>query len=152
METGPFESVLVALSRSEVRYLVVGGVACALSGFVRTTEYVDLLVDADSANLRRLIQVLSEIGEGHARQLRVEDFTDEEGAVRLVEDFPIDIFVRMGDKRYEDMLAHARKSEGNPPIPFVGAEGLILLKSGSSRPQDRIDVEALRNLRDSKRG
>jgi len=151
METNPFESVLAALSRAEVRYLVVGGVACALNGFVRTTEDIDLLVDADPENLRRLLQVLGRIGEGHARELRVEDFTDEEGAVRLIEEFPIDIFVRMGGKRYQDMLPHARRLERDPPIPFVGAEGLILLKSGSPRPQDRIDVEALRNLRDSKR-
>jgi len=150
METNPFESVLAALSRAEVRYLVVGGVACALNGFVRTTEDVDLLVDADPENLRRLLQVLGGIGEGHAHELRVEDFTDEEGAVRLIEEFPIDIFVRMGGKRYRDMLPHARTLERDPPIPFVGAEGLILLKSGSARPKDRIDVEALRKLRDSK--
>jgi len=151
METNPFESVLAALSRAEVRYLVVGGVACALNGFVRTTEDIDLLVDAEPENLRRLLQVLARIGEGHARELRVEDFTDEEGAVRLVEQFPIDIFVRMGGKRYSDMLPHARSLDRDPPIPFVGAEGLIQLKSGSPRPQDQIDVEALRNLRDSKR-
>jgi hypothetical protein len=32
MDPGPFESALAALSRAEVRYLVVGGVACALNG------------------------------------------------------------------------------------------------------------------------
>lgn len=150
MESTPFESVLAALSRAEVRYLVVGGVACVLNGFVRTTEDVDLLVDAEPENLRRLLQVLGGIGEGHARELSVEDFTDEEGAVQLVEDFPIDIFVRMGGRRYKDMLPYAKRSERDPPIPFVGAEGLILLKSGSPRPQDQVDIEALRNLRDSK--
>lgn len=29
MDPGPFASLLVALSRAELRYLVVGGVACA---------------------------------------------------------------------------------------------------------------------------
>jgi acylphosphatase len=148
MESGPFESVLAALSRAEVRYLVVGGVACALNGFVRTTEDVDILVDTNTENIRRLLDALSHVGEGHALELRVEDFTDEEGAVRLIEDFPIDIFTRMGGRRYADMLPYKRVHDGEVPIPFVDADGLILLKSQSLRPRDRIDVEALRGLRD----
>jgi hypothetical protein len=149
MDPGPFESVLAALSRAEVRFLVVGGVACALNGFVRTTEHVDILVDTDPENLRRLLGVLRGIGDGHAAELRVEDFTDEEGAVRLVEDFPIDIFTRMGGRRYSDMLPYKRMHAGEFPIPFVDAEGLILLKSESLRPRDRIDVESLRRLSDA---
>src|SRR5262245_8604475 len=108
MDPGPFESVLVALSRADVRYLVVGGVACVLNGLVRTTEDVDILVDADPENVDRLLKVLRTIGEGHARDLEVEDFVDEEGAIRLVEDFPIDIFTRMGGHRYSDLLPHRR--------------------------------------------
>lgn len=150
MNPGPFESVLAALSRAEVRYLVVGGVACALNGFVRTTEDVYILVDADPDNLRRLLSVLASFGEGHASELRVEDFTDEEGAIRLIEDFPIDMFTRMGGKRYADMLPHKRVHDGEAPIPFVDVEGLILLKSGSVRQRVRIDVEALRQLRDER--
>ncbi len=147
MDPGPFASVLVALSRAEVRYLVVGGVACVLNGLVRVTEDVDILVDPDPANLRRLIAALERVGEGHARELRVEDFTDEEGSVRLVEDIPIDIFTRMGGRRYQDLLPYrAVNEEWELPIPFVNSEGLILLKSGSTRGQDRMDVEALRRL------
>jgi hypothetical protein len=147
MDPGPFASALAALSRAEVRYLVVGGVACVLNGHVRTTEDVDLLIDAEPANVRRLLAVLATLGEGHARELRPEDFSDEEGAIRLVEDFPIDLFTRMGGRRYADLLPHRRVFQGDAPIPYVDAEGLILLKSGSRRPQDQADVEALRRLK-----
>jgi hypothetical protein len=146
MDPGPFESVLAALSRADVRYLVVGGVACVLNGLVRTTEDVDILVDAKPENLRRMLAALEKIGGGYARELSVGDFTDEEGAVRLVEDFPIDIFTRMGGRSYEDMLAYEKVHVGDVRIPFVGAEGLILLKSKSHRPQDKLDVEGLRRL------
>lgn len=147
MDPGPFESVLAALSRADVRYLVVGGVACVLNGLVRTTEDVDILIDADPENVGCLLGVLRTIGEGHARELEVEDFADEEGAIRLVEDFPIDVFTRMGGRRYADLLAHRKVNlDGAVPIPFVDAAGLILLKSHSRRPQDRMDVEALRRI------
>jgi hypothetical protein len=148
MDPGPLVCVLAALSRAEVRYLVVEGVACVLNGFVRTTEYVEILVDAEPENVRRMLSALSLIGEGYARELRVEDFVEEEGAVRLVEDFPIAIFTRMGGLRYAEMLPHRRLHPGDAPIPFVDLEGLIRLKSGSPRPQDQIDVEALRRLRE----
>ena len=151
MDPGPFEKLLVALSRAEVRYLVVGGVACVLNGFVRTTEDVDLLVDADPENLRRLLDVLGGFGEGHARELRVQDFADEEGAIRLVEDFPVDLFTRMGGRHYADLLRYRAVRAGDAPIPYVNAEGLILLKTGSPRAQDRIDVEALRRLQSPRR-
>jgi hypothetical protein len=146
MDPGPFARLLADLTRAEVRYLVVGGVACAFNGFARTTEDVDLLIDADPANVRRLLGVLESIGDGHARELRVEDFGDEEGSVRLIEEFPIDIFTRMGGRRYVDMLRYRKVFHGAADIPYVDAEGLILLKAGSRRERDRIDVEALKRL------
>jgi hypothetical protein len=146
MDPGPFEKLLVALSRADVRYLVVGGVACVLNGFTRTTEDVDLLIDADPQNVAQLLGVLAHLGDGHARELRVSDFTDEEGAIRLIEDYPIDMFTRMGGRTYADMLRFRKLHAGQAPIPFVDVDGLILLKSGSVRERDRIDVEVLKRL------
>ena len=146
MDPGLLEKLLADLVSAEVRFLVVGGIACALNGFVRTTEDLDLLIDAEPANVRRLLDTLAGFGDGYARELEVADFGDEEGAVRLVEDFPVDIFTRMGGRRYDDLLPYRELHDGEVPIPFLGVEGLILLKSKSPRPQDRIDVEALRRI------
>jgi hypothetical protein len=41
-----FESLLVKLARNGVDYLVAGGVAVCLNGFVRTTQDLDILVEA----------------------------------------------------------------------------------------------------------
>lgn len=149
MDLGQLERLLVDLSRAEVRYLVVGGVACSLNGHTRATFDVDLLLDADPANIAKLLAVLATLGEGYARELRVEDFGDEEGAVRLIEDFPIDMFTRMGGRRYADMLRYRKVHRGAADIPYIDIDGLILLKSGSVREQDRIDVEVLRRMRAS---
>jgi len=153
MEPGPFERVLVALVLADVRFLVVGGVACALNGFARSTEDLDLLLDASPDNLERLLATLAQFGEGYARELRPSDFSDEEGAIQLVEDFPIDMFVRMGGLRYADLLAHRRTNEiAGVAIPYVDVDGLLLLKSGSLRPRDQIDVEILTRLKAGKYG
>lgn len=153
MEPGPFEKLLADLVRAEVRFLVVGGVACALNGFARTTEDLDLLVDAAPENLERLLATLVRFGDGHARELSVSDFTDEEGAIQVVEDFPVDMFVRMNGLRYADMLRHAKWSElDGLEIPYIDIDGLLRLKSGSLRPRDQIDVELLQRLKSGKYG
>lgn len=146
MDPGLLERLLADLVAAEVEFVVVGGIACALNGMVRTTEDLDILVDSGPTNIRRLLDVLSRFGEGYARELAVEDFTDEEGAVRLIEDFPVDIFTRMGGRRFEDLLANRVIHDGEIPIPYLDAEGLILLKSKSRRPQDEVDVRALRRI------
>ena len=150
MDPGQFEKLLVDLARTEVRFLVVGGVACVLNGYVRTTEDLDLLIDPDRGNVERLLSVLALHGEGYARELSAADFTDEEGALRLIEDFPIDLFTRLGGQRYADLLPHRAvhlAADGRTEIPYLDAEGLIQVKSKSRREQDRIDVQALKRLR-----
>lgn len=148
MDRGPFERLLADLVQSEVRFLVVGGLACLFNGLARTTEDIDILIDAEPENVQRLLRTLARFGKGHAAELDPADFTDEEGAIRLVEDFPLDMFVRMKGLRYADLLPYRRELAGDVRIPYVDADGLILLKSGSLRQRDQIDVECLKRIRD----
>ena len=142
-----FEKLLAALATAQVDFLCVGGVACSLCGFVRATEDVDILVARQPANLEKLLTVLRGFGEGSARELTAADFTDEEGAIRVVEDFPVDIFVRMRGHTYEALLTYRRWHDvAGVRIPYLGPDGLILLKQESWREKDRLDVAALQRL------
>lgn len=144
-----FEKLLVDLVEAHVEFITVGGIACALNGFVRATDDVDILIRNTTNNVNKLLAALSHFGEGYARELVVEDFTDEEGAIRVIEDFPIDIFTRMGGRTYEDLLPHVRLHPlENVTLPYLGARGLILLKSESLRPKDKQDVIALHSILD----
>lgn len=144
-----YEKLLVDLAEARVDFMVVGGIACALNGYVRATEDVDILVSRTEENLSKLLSALLRFGDGHARELALEDFPDEEGSVRVIEEFPLDIFVRMGGRTYHDLTTHMRFWKlDTAKIPFLGLEGLILLKEGSLREKDRIDVLALKALLD----
>ena len=65
----PNEKLLENLGKAEVKFIVVGGLAVALNGFVRTTEDVDILVETSAANINRLLHALGSFGQGHAREL-----------------------------------------------------------------------------------
>ena len=142
-----FESLLVNLARAEVDFLVAGGVAVCLNGYVRTTQDLDLLVDASPANLQRLLKCLEQFGEGFSRELTPDDFALEEGAVRIIEDFTVDVFTLMRSRTFEDFSSTARQIVvDGVPIRFLAPAALIELKSQSTREKDQIDVAALRRL------
>lgn len=142
-----YERLLADLVDSGVLFVTVGGIACALNGHVRATEDVGILVQRTDENLLRLLRCLLGFGAGHAAELTIEDFPDEEGAVRIIEDFPLDVFVRMGGRSYEDLRPDIQTWEAGPVrVPYLNLDGLILLKQESLRERDRMDVLVLRSL------
>ncbi|PYI92157.1 MAG: hypothetical protein DME97_10470 [Verrucomicrobia bacterium] len=143
----PYEKLLVNLARGEVKFIVVGGVAVALNGFVRTTEDVDILIESSPDNVNRLLTSLASFGQGHARELSLTDFAETEGAVRVVEDFPLDIFTIMRGQVYRDLIDQTGRTEINgTPVTFLRAAALIRLKQDSAREKDQIDIAALRRI------
>jgi hypothetical protein len=139
-----FNSVLGLLQEQEVDFIVVGGVACALNGFVRTTEDLDILVRVTPENIDSLFAALSNWGEGFVRELERADFDLIPGAVRLVEDFPLDMFTLLAGKTYDDFCAVARATEDG--LKYLPPAALIETKQGSVREKDRIDIAALRRI------
>lgn len=141
----PYEKLLVGLARADVEFIVVGGVAVALNGFLRTTEDVDILIERSPGNVGQLLAALASFGEGHARELSWADFEETEGAIRVVEDFPLDIFTIMRGHRYADLIGCTEETEvGGAAIRFLNADALIRLKENSDREKDQIDIAALR--------
>lgn len=147
MSPPTFESLLAALARGGVDFMLVGGLAVALCGFPRATFVVDVLVEDSKQNLERLLKVLGGFGSGSARELSPADFTREEGCIRVNEDFPIDIFTVMNGHTYTDLLPYSRSYPlENVTIRYLEPEGLVMLKQSLLRPQDRLDVEVLKKL------
>jgi len=149
----PFEKLLAGLVEAKVDFAVVGGLAISLNGYVRTTEDVDIIIQHTLENVGRLLRFLCQWGEGWARELSPEDFVAEEGAIRVVEDFPLDIFTRMRGKVLDDFRSSLRFLEtSSARIPFLGPADLILLKESSWRDKDKMDVQAMREILARERG
>jgi hypothetical protein len=142
-----FEKLLVALARDGIDYAVAGGLAVILNGYPRVTVDVDILVDDSPENIRKLLGCLSNWGDGWARELAPEDFVPQEGSIRVIEDFELDIFTRMRGKRLEDFRPRLRYLNAvDVRLPYLAPEDLIFLKQGSWREKDQLDVAALRRI------
>lgn len=145
-----FEKLLVRLAESEIRFIVVGGLAVTLNGYVRLTEDVDLVIDTGGDNILSLIHCLSEFGEGFGGQLSVEDFALEPGAIRVIEateDCQMDIFTLIGGFAFDELIDEAETASlGKFEFPYASKQQLISIKSTSRREKDIIDVSALTQL------
>lgn len=142
-----FEKLLVELARSGIDFAVVGGVAVSLNGFVRATDDLDILISDAPHNVKRLLEELAKWGEGFARELKVEDFIPQEGSIRIMEEFDLDVFTRMRGKSLEDFRARVRYLDtAGVRIAYLAPEDLIFLKQTSWREKDQIDVATLRRI------
>lgn len=142
-----FEKLLVALASRDVDFCVVGGLAVILNGYVRLTEDADILVDESLANIRRLLEVLRGWGEGWARELKPEDFGAQEGSIRVMEEFDLDIFTRMRGKSLADFRPRLRCFEtSGVRIAYLSPNDLVFLKDGSFRDKDQLDTLAMREV------
>jgi len=145
----PLLLVCFLLNNHDVRYLVVGGHACILHGLVRTTEDVDILIQDDEENFRRVIAGLSEMSDGAARELTVDDLRDNV-VVKVADEVEVDISKSAWTVSYADAIADAEsiKIDGIR-IPFVSLKQLIRSKE-TYREEDRGDLIRLRKLQDER--
>ncbi len=142
-----FEKLLAGLARAGVDFAVVGGVAVSLNGFIRATDDVDIIVSEAPENVRRMLDYLVTWGEGWARELQVEEFKAQEGSIRVMEEFDLDIFTRMRGRSLEDFRPRLRRLDlEGVQVGYLAPEDLIVLKEGSWRDKDKLDVAALKGI------
>jgi len=142
-----FEKLLAGLARNGVDFAVVGGLAVILNGYPRLTLDADILVQNTPQNLQRLLDYLKTWGEGWARELKLEDFHVDQGAVRISEDFDLDVFVGMRGRLLDDFRSNLRFfNSDDVRIAYLSPADLIFLKEGSWREKDQLDVSAMKEI------
>jgi hypothetical protein len=145
--TSRFEKLLVQLAQSGVDFAVAGGLAVILNGYPRVTVDVDILVNHAPANIQRLLDCLAGWGEGWARELSLTDFVPQEGSLRVMEEFDLDIFTQMRGKSLADFRPRLQFLDASGvQIPYLAPEDLIWLKQDSWRDKDKMDVAALKEI------
>ncbi|MHC1763452.1 MAG: hypothetical protein AB9869_03975 [Verrucomicrobiia bacterium] len=147
----PLLRVCQLLNEAGARYLVCGAQACILHGLVRTTEDVDILVQATEENCQRVIQALAQLEDGAARELTPRDIL-ENVVVKVADEIEVDISTKAWKIDYNDAVAQARETViSGVCVPFLGLDDLIASKE-TYREQDSYDRARLLALRERQRG
>jgi hypothetical protein len=140
--------LLRELGKHEVEYVLVGGVALNLHGFVRVTSDVDLFVRPEARNIERLRSALRELWDDpEIAKIVVEDLAGDFPAVRYVPpdaDVPMDLLARLGETfSYDDIEWQTIEYEGIP-VRIATPAMLYRMKKDTIRLHDKADAEMLR--------
>ena len=143
--TAPLLRVCQLLNDAGAKYLICGAQACILHGLVRTTEDVDILVEATEENCQRVIDGLAQLQDGAARELTPRDILDNV-VVKVADEVEVDVSTSAWKISYADALSSAREAivEG-VRVPFLSLDSLIA--SNENRQQDAWDRARLLELK-----
>ena len=157
--------LIKGLTDAEVDFVLVGGLAVALHGYQRVTMDVDVVLAMVPDNLRRFIDSAKAAGlrpvipvpiDSLANPDLIEEWHREKGMLAFALRGPdmlstvIDVLVRplvsFDDLKRDAVLIPV----GSLTVPIASIEHLILMKTGTGRGKDAIDVDELRKLQAQK--
>jgi site-specific recombinase XerC len=133
-----------ALDREGVRYVLIGGFAVILHGYVRSTKDIDLLVDPSEENVRALKRALADLPDNAAAEMGDGDVR-KYTVVRVADEVVVDVMASACGVRFEDLAAGGieRIDVEGTAIPVATKENLIRTKQ-TIRDSDAADVRFLR--------
>jgi hypothetical protein len=159
--SGRVEWVLASIEKAGVRYLVVGGVAVVLHGYLRTTLDLDLVVQLEPNNLERALTAFEDLGFQPRVPVALRSFLDPQTREIWRREknmtvfslwhpghpgFALDLFVQEPfdfDVVYRRAL---RIPLEEVEATVVSREDLVAMKRAAGRARDLEDIEALLEL------
>lgn len=149
-----FDEILRVLSRHEVEFMVVGGIAAILHGSPLTTEDLDVLFRLSGENTVRLHRALSELDAeyldpaGRRIAPTVQRLATQRMHLLRTKLGRVDVMPSIGkDLRYEDLLGRSRQLEvAGSRVRVLELEAIIESKEQADRPKDRFQLPYLKQL------
>ncbi|MFT7518427.1 MAG: hypothetical protein ACI9MC_000558 [Kiritimatiellia bacterium] len=142
-----FEDLLDALEATGVRFLVVGAHALAAHGVPRATSDIDILVQAESANARRVYEALVLFGAPVEQHRITARHFETEGDVYQMGLPPrrVDLLTRIDGVSFEEAWNGREEVlyEGRR-LAVLGLHEFIANKRAAGRLKDLADLEMLR--------
>lgn len=158
-----FEKIFKEFNKAKIKYLVVGGVAVNLYGYMRYTGDLDILLLLDKDNLEKTEKIMKKLGYGMRLPVDIKALSDEKLVKKWLKEknmtaysfFPpvgnpimLDILVEES-LRFEKVVKNRVLRKMNKLIvPVVSIQDLIKMKRRANREQDYTDIKYLIKLKD----
>lgn len=154
--------IVQALVDAEVGFVLVGGFAVQLHGFIRSTLDIDLVVAMDDTNLSKFVEVCKSFGlapvipapiDALKNAAQIEQWHREKGMLAFALREPgvagsvIDVLVR-SDVSYERLMTQAVMMPlFGRQVATASIDHLLEMKRVANRPKDRLDIDALEKIK-----
>lgn len=151
------ELLFTTLARHQVQFVLIGALAARLQGFPRFTEDADITPARDPNNLQRLAAALreldarvftSQIPEGLSFDCSPQMLARADIWNLITKAGRVDLaFNPSGTTGFSDLAPQAIRFElYGHPLLAARLEDIIRSKEAANRPQDRQDVEIIREM------
>lgn len=140
-----FRELLNLFEKHRIRYLIVGGYAVMKYSEPRFTKDIDVWIATDPKNANSVYVALKEYGAPLVN-LTADDFTHQDSFYQMGRSpLRVDIMMSIPGVEFEDAWKNREDVElDGLKIPFISRSDLIRAKEVSGRPQDKIDVDKLK--------
>lgn len=154
--------LLKSLAEEKVQYVLVGGLAVQLHGFLRSTFDIDLVLAMNDENIVRFIAVAKRYGltpimpvsiDSLRNQAQIEQLYREKGMLAFALREPqmggsvVDILVRP-DVPFDQLMNNAITGElFAMKIRIASIDDLLTMKRIANRPKDQLDIVALEKIK-----
>jgi len=144
------EKIIKSFDVNEVEYVIIGGYAIILNGFLRATEDIDILLKMTPDNLKKFQKALREVYD----DTEIDEINFEELSKYSVirygtrDNFYIDIISKIGKEFSYDNIEIMEKKVEDIVYRFASPKSLYQMKKSTYREKDKLDIVFLKNLMD----
>ena len=144
----PILRLFAGLNREGVEYVLVGGQAVRLNGFLRATEDVDVLVAGTRENGERVKRALAFLPS--SQDIDAEWFvpptSGEVENIRVADEILVDLLFSANGQSYQALQPHIRIVDlDGVPVRVVDIAGLLKTKT-DFREKDILDRQVLTRI------
>lgn len=138
-----FRDLLSLLNEHGVNYLIVGGWALGVHGYIRATGDMDIWIGQLDQNIQRLLEALKAFGVPEG--IDSEFFKEKGNAFRMGSPpIQIEIITEASGIDFEASYSNRVTIEADDlQVPFIGYDDLVKNKRASGRLRDLADLEGL---------
>lgn len=139
------------LNQNGVRYIMVGGFAVNMNGYIRATKDADLWLKDTLENRKQLRKSFTELGYGDYSSIETMEFAPGWTQFYIAGGLILDIMTSMkGLEEYDFETCHTRAKVADlngVKVPFLHINDLLANKRSVNRPQDQADIVYLERIR-----
>ena len=156
-----YGEILREFQKQKVKYLLVGGIAVNLFGFVRSTADMDILVEMSNENLKKVVSILKKKGYHVKQPVDPMGIADEKLRYDWIHNKHMKAFnfYKEDELKEVDIIIEspvsfkdAQKGRlcfriGDLLLPVISIDNLIKMKSRTGRGVDKLDIEELKKIK-----
>ncbi len=133
--------IIKSLNEEKVDYIIIGGYAVILHGFLRATEDIDIVLKLTKENILYFQRAIKKIYDEDIDEITFSEL-QKYSVIRYgtPENFYIDIISGIGKTfSFENIIPVEKIVEG-VKIKFASAESLFAMKKNTYREKDKLDL------------